>query len=374
MADVKTNRAIKYRIKPNKAQEQLLQQTFGCVRLVYNHYLGDRKDAYDKNGTSLNYYDNANDLKRLKNELPFLKDVDSISLQQCLRHLDTAYKNFFRDKKVGFPRFKSKKNNHKSYSTVCVNENISIESKHIKLPKIGKVKMVCHRPVPDDWKLKSVTVSQEPDGKYYVSVLFEYVTSIVEVPSKTILGLDYSMSSLYVDSDGNSCGYPKFYKQALDRLAREQRKLSKMEKGSNNYYKQRKKVARLHKHISNQRKDFLHKQSTEIANRVDTVCIENLDMKKMSQEYNFGKTISDNGWGLFTNYLEYKLRDRGKHYVKIDKFYPSSQICHCCGFKNEEIKDFAIRKWTCPKCKNEHDRDVNAAINIRNEGIKYLSI
>ena len=374
MADVKTNRAIKYRIKPNKAQEQLLQQTFGCVRLVYNHYLGDRKDAYDNNGTSLNYYDNANDLKRLKNELPFLKDVDSISLQQCLRHLDTAYKNFFRDKKVGFPRFKSKKNNHKSYSTVCVNGNISIESKHIKLPKIGKVKMVCHRPVPDDWKLKSVTVSQEPDGKYYVSVLFEYVTSIVEVPSKTSLGLDYSMSSLYVDSDGNSCGYPKFYKQALDRLAREQRKLSKMEKGSNNYYKQRKKVARLHKHISNQRKDFLHKQSTEIANRVDTVCIENLDMKKMSQEYNFGKTISDNGWGLFTNYLEYKLRDRGKHYVKIDKFYPSSQICHCCGFKNEEIKDFAIRKWTCPKCKNEHDRDVNAAINIRNEGIKYLSI
>ena len=374
MADVKTNRAIKYRIKPNKAQEQLLQQTFGCVRLVYNHYLRDRKDAYDNNGTSLNYYDNANDLKRLKNELPFLKDVDSISLQQCLRHLDTAYKNFFRDKKVGFPRFKSKKNNHKSYSTVCVNENISIESKHIKLPKIGKVKMVCHRPVPDDWKLKSVTVSQEPDGKYYVSVLFEYVTSIVEVPSKTILGLDYSMSSLYVDSDGNSCGYPKFYKQALDRLAREQRKLSKMEKGSNNYYKQRKKVARLHKHISNQRKDFLHKQSTEIANRVDAVCIENLDMKKMSQEYNFGKTISDNGWGLFTNYLEYKLRDRGKHYVKIDKFYPSSQICHCCGFKNEEIKNFAIRKWTCPKCKNEHDRDVNAAINIRNEGIKYLSI
>lgn len=374
MADVKTNRAIKYRIKPNKAQEQLLQQTFGCVRLVYNHYLGDRKDAYDNNGTSLNYFDNANDLKRLKNELPFLKDVDSISLQQCLRHLDTAYKNFFRDKKVGFPRFKSKKNNHKSYSTVCVNENISIESKHIKLPKIGKVKMVCHRPVPDDWKLKSVTVSQEPDGKYYVSVLFEYVTSIVEVPSKTILGLDYSMSSLYVDSDGNSCGYPKFYKQALDRLAREQRKLSKMEKGSNNCYKQRKKVARLHKHISNQRKDFLHKQSTEIANRVDAVCIENLDMKKMSQEYNFGKTISDNGWGLFTNYLEYKLRDRGKHYVKIDKFYPSSQICHCCGFKNEEIKDFAIRKWTCPKCKNEHDRDVNAAINIRNEGIKYLSI
>ena len=374
MADVKTNRAIKYRIKPNKAQEQLLQQTFGCVRLVYNHYLAERINAYDKNGTSLNYYDNANDLKRLKNELPFLKDVDSISLQQCLRHLDTAYKNFFRDKKVGFPRFKSKKNNHKSYSTVCVNENISIESKHIKLPKIGKVKMVCHRPVPDDWKLKSVTVSQEADGKYYVSVLFEYVTSIVEVPSKTILGLDYSMSSLYVDSDGNSCGYPKFYKQALERVAREQRKLSKMEKGSNNYYKQRKKVARLHKHISNQRKDFLHKQSTEIANRVDTVCIENLDMKKMSQEYNFGKTISDNGWGLFTNYLEYKLRDRGKHYVKIDKFYPSSQICHCCGFKNEEIKDFAIRKWTCPKCKNEHDRDVNAAINIRNEGIKYLSI
>jgi putative transposase len=374
MADVKTNRAIKYRIKPNKAQEKLLQQTFGCVRLVYNHYLGERKETYDNNGTSLNYYDNANDLKRLKNELPFLKEVDSISLQQSLRHLDTAYKNFFRDKKVGFPKFKSKKYNHKSYSTVCVNDNIYVDSKYINLPKIGKVKMVCHRPVPDNWVLKSVTVSQEPDEKYYVSVLFEYVTSIKEVPVKTILGLDYSMSSLYVDSDGMFCDYPKFYRQALDRLARQQRKLSKMKKGSNNYYKQRNKLARLHKHISNQRKDFLHKESTEIANRVDAVCIENLDMKKMSQEHAFGKSIADNGWGMFTSYLEYKLRDRGKHYVKIDKFYPSSQICHCCGFRNEETKNLSVRKWKCPKCNNEHDRDVNAAINIRNEGIRFLSI
>ena len=374
MADVKTNRAIKYRIKPNKAQEQLLQQTFGCVRLVYNHYLAERINAYDKKGTSLNYFDNANDLKLLKQELSFLKDVDSIALQQSLRHLDTAYKNFFRDKKVGFPKFKSKKNNHKSYSTVCVNNNISIESNHIKLPKVGKVKMIYHRPVPDDWNLKSVTVSQEPDGKYYVSVLFEFVISIKEVPSDITIGLDYSMSSLYVDSDGNSCDYPKFYKQAMARLARQQRKLSKMKRGSNNYYKQKNKIARLHKHIANQRKDFLHKESTEIANRVDAVCIENLDMKAMSQEHNFGKTISDNGWGMFTNYLEYKLRDRGKHFVKIDKFYPSSQICHCCGYKNEETKDLSIRKWICPKCNNEHDRDINAAINIRNEGMRYLSI
>ena len=314
MADVKTNRAIKYRIKPNKAQEQLLQQTFGCVRLVYNHYLAERINAYDKNGTSLNYYDNANELKLLKQELSFLKDVDSIALQQSLRHLDTAYKNFFRDKKVGFPRFKSKKNNHKSYSTVCVNNNISIESNHIKLPKIGKVKMIYHRPVPDDWNLKSVTVSQEPDGKYYVSVLFEFVISIKEVPSDITIGLDYSMSSLYVDSDGN------------------------------------------------------------YANRVDAVCMENLDMKVMSQEHNFGKSISDNGWGMFISYLEYKLRDRGKHFVKIDKFYPSSQICHCCGYKNEDTKDLSIRKWICPKCNNEHDRDINAAINIRNEGMRYLSI
>ena len=245
-----------------------------------------------------------------------MKDVDSIALQQSLRHLDTAYKNYFRDKKVGFPRFKSKKNNHKSYSTVCVNNNISIESNHIKLPKIGKVKMIYHRPVPDDWNLKSVTVSQEPDGKYYVSVLFEFVISIKEVPSDITIGLDYSMSSLYVDSDGNSCDYPKFYKQALARLARQQRKLSKMEKGSNNYHKQKNKIARLHKHIANQRKDF----------------------------------------------------------VKIDKFYPSSQICHCCGYKNEDTKDLSIRKWICPKCNNEHDRDINAAINIRNEGMRYLSI
>ena len=372
MADVKTNRAIKYRIKPNKAQEQLLQQTFGCVRLVYNHYLSERINAYDKNGTSLNYYDNANDLKRLKNELTFLKEVDSISLQQSLRHLDTAYKNFFRDKKVGFPRFKSKRNGHKSYSTVCVNNNISIESKHIKLPRIGKVKMVYHRPVPDDWKLKSVTVSQEPDGKYYISVLFEYVISIIEIPSNITLGLDYSMSSLYVDSDGNFCDYPKFYKQSLSRLAREQRKLSKMEKGSNNYYKQKNKVARLHKHISNQRKDFLHKESTEIANRVDAVCMETLDMKAMSQALNFGKSVSDNGWGMFVTFLKHKLEEHGKKLVKTDKFFASSQTCSCCGYVNKETKSLAIRAWDCPQCSVHHDRDVNAAVNIRNEGMRIV--
>ena len=367
-------KGYKYRIYPNKAQVNRIENIFGCCRFVFNYFLTLRRTAWKISGQSINYVLSTKILTSLKKYRPyvFLASSDSMALQESLKDLDRAYQNFF-DKRNSYPNYKSKHFHKQSYRTRNVNNCIRIEGKHILLPKIGKVKMVCHRPVPDDWKLKSVTVSQEPDGKYYVSVLFEYVTSIVEVPSKTIMGLDYSMSSLYVDSDGNSCGYPKFYKQALDRLAREQRKLSKMEKGSNNYYKQRKKVARLHKHISNQRKDFLHKQSTEIANRVDTVCIENLDMKKMSQEYNFGKTISDNGWGLFTNYLEYKLRDRGKHYVKIDKFYPSSQICHCCGFKNEEIKDFAIRKWTCPKCKNEHDRDVNAAINIRNEGLRILN-
>ena len=381
MADVKTNRAIKYRIKPNKAQEQLLQQTFGCVRLVYNHYLGDRKDAYDNNGTSLNYYDNANDLKRLKNELPFLKDVDSISLQQCLRHLDTAYKNFFRDKKVGFPKFKSKKNNHKSYSTVCVNNNISIDSNHIKLPKIGKVKAVIHRVPDDSWTIKSATVSQESDGKYYISVLFEFENTVNPyVADKTnAIGLDYASDGLYVDSNGNTGTNHKYYRESHNKLAKAQRKLSRMqgskkhEVKSNNYIKQLRKVNKIHRHIANQRLDNLHKISTEIANQYDVVCVESLNMKAMSNKgFGNGKATLDNGYGMLLSMLEYKLSDRNKYLIKVDKWFPSSQICHCCGMLHPEMKNLAIRKMTCD-CGLTISRDQNAAINILNEGLRLLT-
>ena len=325
---------------------------------------------YEEEKITFGYTKCANDLTALKKEKEFLKDVDSISLQQSLRHLDTAFQNFFKNQKTGFPKFKSKKNNNNSYSTICVNNNIKLENGTISLPKIGKVKVRQHRSIPENYILKSVTVSQTPSGKYYVSILFEYENQVPKTESQKFLGLDFSMHELYVASDGTSANYPRFYRQALKKLEREQRKLSKMQKGSNNRNKQRIKVTRLHEKVTNQRKDFLHKQSRQITNAYDCVCIENLDMKAMSQAMNFGKSVADNGWGMFTTFLQYKLEETGKQLVKIDKFFASSQICSVCGYKNSDTKKLSVREWICPCCKTNHNRDINAAVNIRNEGMR----
>lgn len=238
------------------------------------------------------------------------------------------------------------------------------------LPEIGAVKLKQHGQIPLDYKLKSVTVSQTPSGKYYASILFEYENQIQEQPLQSFLGLDFSMRELYKDSNGNEPAYPRYYRQAEEKLKREQCKLSLMQKGSNNRNKQRIKVSRLHEKVANQRKDFLHKQSRQIANVYDCVCIEDLSMKAMSQSMNFGKSVADNGWGMFTTFLQYKLVEQGKKLVKIDKFFASSQLCSECGYQNTNTKDLSVREWTCPCCKTHHNRDINAAINIRNEGMR----
>lgn len=230
-----------------------------------------------------------------------------------------------------------------------------------------------HRNISSDYILKSVTISQTPSGKYYASVLFEYENQAQEMELQTFLGLDYSMHELYKDSNGNEPQYPRYYRQAEKKLKREQRKLSLMQKGSKNRNKQRIKVAKLHEKVANQRKDFLHKQSRQITNAYDCVCIENLDMKAMSQMLNFGKSVSDNGWGMFVTFLQYKLKEQGKRLVKVDKFFASSQLCSCCGYKNTDIKNLSIRAWDCPQCGTHQDRDVNAAINIRNEGMRLVN-
>lgn len=362
------NKAYKFRIYPNQEQQILFAKTFGCVRFIYNRMLSDKIKYYEETKQKLN-----NTPAQYKTEFEWLKEVDSLALANAQMNLQTAYNNFFRSPKVGFPKFKSKKSNRKSYTTNCVNGNISIENGHIKLPKIGLIKMKQHRLIPSEYKLKSVTVSQTPSGKYYASVLFEYENQVQEQTPQTFIGLDFSMHELYKDSNGNEPCYPRYYRQSEQKLKREQRKLSLMQKGSKNRDKQRRKVAILHEKVANQRKDFLHKQSKKIANSYDCVCIENLDMKAMAQALNFGKSVLDNSWGMFVTFLQYKLEEMGKKLVKVDKFFASSQTCHICGYKNIKTKNLSVRVWDCLECGTHHDRDVNAAINIKNEGMRIVN-
>ena len=368
------NKAYKFRIYPDEDQKILFAKTFGCVRLVYNYWLNRKIRQYEEEKTTVTYTACAREMAEMKKteEYLFLQEVDSISLQQSLRHLDTAFQNFFKQPKTGFPKFKSKKRNKNSYSTVCINGNIAVSDGYLKLPKVGQVKLKQHRSVPDEYSLKSVTISQTSGGKYYASILYEYENQIQETEPDKFLGLDFSMHGLYRDSNGNEPEFPHHYRLAEKELKREQRKLSLMEKGSSNRKKQRIKVAKLHEKVANQRKDFLHKQSRQIANEYDCVCIENLDMKAMSQALNFGKSVSDNGWGMFTVFLKYKLEESGKKLIKVDRFFASSQICSCCGYKNSETKNLSVRAWDCPECGTHHDRDTNAAVNIKNEGMRLL--
>lgn len=369
------NKAYKFRIYPDNEQKMLLAKNFGCVRFVYNHYLDMKIKAYKENQKSMSYNECARNLVSFKKENVFLKEVDSISLQQALRHLETAYHNFFRDKSVGFPKFKSKKSHHYSYSTVCVNGNIQLGEGYINIPKLKAVKIKQHRVIPQDYKLKSVTVSRTPTDKYYVSILYEYEADIKTAETNRAIGLDFSMQELFVSSELQikvDEEFLHYYRRAINKLAIEQRILSHRVKGSNRYYKQRRKVARIHEKVANQRKDYLHKKSRQIANAYDIVCIEYLDMRGMSQALNFGKSVSDNGWGIFTTFLAYKLSEQGKSLIKIDKWFPSSKTCHVCGYVNDELT-LDTRKWICPCCHTEHERDKNASINIKNEGLRIFS-
>ena len=361
------NKAYKFRIYPNAEQQIILTKTFGCVRFIYNQMLSDKINHYEETKQKLN-----NTPAQYKSKFPWLKEVDSLALANAQMNLQMAYNSFFRNTKIGFPKFKSKKSNRRSYTTNCVNGNISIDNGFLKLPKVGLVKLKQHRLILSNYKLKSVTISQTPSGKYYASVLFEYENQIQEQELHDFLGLDFSMHGLYKDSNGNEPAYPRYYRQAEERLKREQRKLSLMQKGSKNRSKQRIKVANLHEKVANQRKDFLHKQSRQIVNAYDCVCIENLDMKAMSQSLNFGKSVTDDGWGMFVTFLKYKLEETGKRLVKVNKFFASSQICNVCGYKNTATKNLSIRAWDCPECGTHHNRDINAAINIRNEGMRLV--
>ena len=367
-SEIVMNKAYRFRIYPNCTQKTMFARTFGCVRFIYNKMLGDKIEYYKEHNKML-----KNTPAQYKKEFEWLKEVDSLALANSQLNLERAYNNFFRDPKIGFPRFKSKKYDRNSYTTNCVNGNIVVSGNMIKLPKIGLVRLKLHRMIPSHYKLKSVTISQNASGKYYASILFEYEKQVSNKEAYSFLGLDFSMHGLYKDSNGEEAEYPRYYRKAEDRLKREQRKLSIMKKGSNNRDKQRRKLARVHEKVANCRRDFLYKLSRKLAKVYDCICIEDLNMKAMSQALKFGKSVCDNGWGMFTTFLKYKLEEMGKKLVKVDRFFASSQICSECGSKNSEVKNLAVRSWTCPNCGMYHDRDTNVAINISNEGKRLVN-
>lgn len=377
------NMAYKYRIYPDRDQQMLFRKTFGCCRFVYNRMLSDKKAAYEKDGKIPRITP-----ARYKREYEWLKEVDSLALANTQLHLEAAFKRFFDKTGNRFPRYKSKHGSRQSYTTNLVNGNIRIEENRIRLPKAGMVKICLHREPPEGWKLKSVTVSMEAAGEYYVSILYEEPTAILnaamsgsenqtagtgreETGEVRILGIDYAMQGLAVFSDGTRADYPGYYRKGQERLGREQRKLSHCKKGSRNYEKQRRRVAKCHQKIRNQRKDYQHKLSRGIVERYDVAAVEDIDMKAMSQSLHFGKSVMDNGFGAFRDMLEYKLGRQGKRLIKVDRFFPSSKRCSCCGEVKKELA-LSERIYIC-RCGMRMDRDVNAAINIREEGRRMLS-
>lgn len=368
------NRGFKYRIYPDEQQYKQIMQTVGCARFVYNDALDKKETAYKADKTSLSCYALINMLPVMKQQFPWLKDADSSALQQSIRHLDDAYTNFFK-RRGRYPKHKSRRSSRWSYKTMNIKNNIRIEGEYIRLPKVGNVTAVISRKIPDGWRITSAVVSVEHDGTCFVSLQCEKAADLpaCDIDINNAVGLDYKSDGLYMDSNGNAAGSPKYYRRSQQKLTHEQRKLRHKHKGSKNYRKQCREIAKAHRHIKDQRLDFLHKLSTAIAKRYDLVCVEDLDMKAISNKgFGNGKATMDNGYGMFLRFLEYKLLDRGKVLVKVNRWFPSSQLCSSCGSRHPIT--LSERTYICPECGVVIDRDHNAAINILTEGIRvYLA-
>ncbi|MGO1469939.1 MAG: IS200/IS605 family element RNA-guided endonuclease TnpB [Tissierella sp.] len=363
------NKAYKFRIYPKKRQRELIEKTFGCTRFVYNHFLNQRIEIYESEGKSIGYTKQQNQLPKMKKELGWLKEVDSTSLQMSIRHLDRAFKNFFRDKRVGFPKFKSKRNNKKSYTVNYVNNNIEVKKNSIKLPKLKWVPAKVHRFVKG--RLINATISKSSTNRYYVSIITQ--CDIEPMPKREgNIGIDLGLSHFAIFSNGEKIDNPKYLKSTLGKLAKEQRKLSRKQKFSNNWYKQKYKISKLHEKIKNQRQDFLHKLSKRIVDENQIIILEDLSVKDMMKNKKLSRDISDVSWYKFYSYLEYKSKWQGRTIHKIDRWFPSSKTCSHCGYVAKNIP-LNIRKWNCSNCDaRDIDRDINASINILREGLKEI--
>ena len=356
--------AYKYRLYPNKEQQEIFAKTFGCVRFIYNRMLSDKIKYYEETKQKLN-----NTPAQYKKEFEWLKEVDSLALANEQMNLQTAYNNFFRSPKVGFPKFKSKKKNRNSYTTNNQKGTVCFIERKLRLPKVGLVKIRQHRKIKENGLIKSATISQTPSGKYYVSILVEQEDKKYLSKTSKRVGIDLGIKDFAIMSDGQKISNPKYLAKSEKKIAKLQRQLSRKSKGSNNRNKVRIKLAIAWEKIINQRTDFLQKLSTELIRNYDVICLEDLNVGGMVKNHNLAKAISDCSWSEFVRMLQYKAEWYGRTISKIDRFYPSSQTCNCCGCVNPITKDLSVREWTCPECGVTHDRDVNAAKNILKQGL-----
>lgn len=373
------NCAAKCRAYPNRMQASAIKHTLSCCRYIYNHMLERNNKIYERRKEHMSYMTMQNLLPRMKEYHPWLKDADSQALKYACRQVDTAFQKFFKHE-AGHPVFHSKKGRQSYTTTNSTSIHISDDHKKVKIPILGWIK-VRGLHLPDNVKVNFATVSLEPDGNYYISINYKYETDVpvttVKVPK--FLGLDYKSDGLYVDSEGSCADMPHWFRESQAKLARQQRRLSrktgsrKGERKSKGWWKQHRKVAKLQSKAKHQRLDHLHKLSRSLAETYDVIGVEDLDMKAISNKgFGNGKATMDNGYGMFITMLSYKLSWNGGQLVKISRWYPSSQVCSCCGYRNTNTKDLKVRRWVCPECGTLHDRDVNAAVNIRNEAIRLL--